>query len=464
LSNLQEWVYNKSPIGIQNLAASVYGHNLAVKKYSKGFNRTLNSLEKSEHLNTRDLVELRTRELRRIVKYAYENVPYYRYTFKKHRVNPDDIRSINDIKKLPVLTKEEVRLHSKSLISSEFNRWQYDVRHTSGTTGTALTLVWGHDAIMKEYAFVERIRRRSGKLSSRMTHITLTGRLIIPPKQKAPPFWRVNKSEHQYLFSMHHLTNSNLSGYIEKIKELQPVYIEGYPSLISVVAEYILQNAIELKSIKAVFTSSETLFLYQRERIEKAFKCKVFDRYGSTELAASIGECEFGSYHEDGEYGIIEYLRDGEDVTENEAGEMVCTNFINSAFPLIRYKIGDLAKPSMQLCPCGRALPLVSEVIGRMDDVLITKNGAYLGRLDHIFKETHNIKESQVIQESADKVLVRVVPWSGYSEKDSKHLLNEFSKRLGEGMEIQIQIVNKIEREKNGKFKAVISKVKSNLQ
>ncbi|TRZ51239.1 MAG: phenylacetate--CoA ligase family protein [Dehalococcoidia bacterium] len=459
MNNLQEWVYSRSPTTVQNLIVSVYGYNWANKKYSKPFKKMLNSLEKTERLSKEDLIRLQTKELRRLVKYAYNNVPYYHKVFKTHNVIPDDIKAIDDIKRIPILTKEEVRFNSKELISTEYHRWQYDVHHTSGTTGTALDVVWGHDATMKEYAFVERMKRRAGEVNSRELHVTFGGRTIVPMKQRGASFWRFNRAENQYLFSMHHLNKENLDYYIEKIRELHPSYIEGYPSLIFVVAEYMLEHEIESIPVKAVFTSSETLLDYQREKIEKAFQCKVFDRYGVTEIAASIGECELGSYHVDAEHDIIEFLKDGEDVSENEVGEMVCTNFINYAFPLIRYKIGDLAKPIGDSCPCGRGLPLVKEVIGRIEDILITRKGAYLGRLDHIFKEMRNIKESQIIQESIDNVTVKVVPRLGYSEKDSKRLLEEFNKRLGGDMNVEIQFVDEIPREKNGKFKAVISKV-----
>jgi len=459
MNNMQEWLYNKSPVPAQNLIVSVYGYSWANKKYSRPFRRIINKLEQTERLSKDDLIKLQTKELRKLVKYAYTNVPYYHKIFKINNIMPDDIKTIEDIKKIPILTKEEVRFNFKKLISSNYHRWQYAVHHTSGTTGTSLDIVWGHDANAKAYAFVERIRKRAGVVSSREPHVTFGSRMIVALNQRGPPFWRVNHAENQYLFSMHHLTKKNLPYYIEKIRKLCPSYLEGYPYIISVVAEYMLENEIESIPVKAVFTSSETLLAYQREKIEKAFQCKVFDMYGMTEIAASIGECELGSYHIDAEYGVIEFLKNGEDVSENEVGEMICTSFINYAFPLLRYKIGDLAKPVEASCPCGRGLPLVKEVIGRIDDLLTTQNGPYLGRLTHIFKEMRNIKESQIIQESIDKVIVNVVPRLGYTEKDSNRLLEEFNKRLGADTEIEIQFVDEISREKSGKFKAVISKV-----
>jgi len=442
---------------------SSYGNILARKKYTSHFKETLQEIEKSERFDKKVVDELQLKQLRQLVKYAYENVPYYNSKFKANGIAPDVIQTIDDIKKIPILTKEEIRANSDKLISSRYSRFGYDIHHTSGTTGTALSIVWSKDATMKEYAFVERIRRRTGDLNSTKTHITFGGRLIVPLDQKGPPFWRVNRSENQYLFSMHHLKDKNLPCYIKKIRELKPWYIEGYPSLVYVVAEYMIKNSEKPIPLKGIFTSSETLLAYQRRSIEKAFHCKVFDRYGSTELAASMGECELGGLHIDSEYGIIEFLENNEEVSQNEVGEMVCTNFINPAFPLIRYKVGDIAKPTSDLCSCGRTLPLVKEVIGRIDDVLITKNGAYLGRLDHIFKETIHIKESQIIQESIDRVIVRIVPRIGYSNKDSSYLLDEFRKRLGDNMEIEIEFVNSIHRQNSGKFKAVISKVKMPL-
>ena len=452
-----ELIYSISPVPVQNIIMSAYGYYWAYLKYSRNFDHLLKWLEKTEHLSRRELLELQTRELKRVINYSYYNVPYYRRVFRKHDLKPDDIKTIEDLKKIPILTKEDVRYNFKSLISQRYHRWQYSIKHTSGTTGTALNIVWSNEATMKEYAFVERIRRRAG-VDSRELHATFAGRIVVPLRQTKPPFWRYNSAEKQYYFSMHHLTKENLKYYTEKLRQIHPSYIEGYPSLIYVIAEYILKYEDPIP-IKAVFTSSETLLSYQREIIEKAFQCKVFDRYGMTELAASIGECEEGGYHIDAEYGIIEFLKDGEEVSEGEVGEMVCTSFINDAFPLIRYKVGDLARPMESTCSCGRTLPLVKEIIGRIDDILITKRGAYLGRLDHIFKEMHNIKESQIVQENIDKIIVKVVPREEFSEKDIGKLIEEFQKRLGSDMEIEIKLVDQIPREKSGKFKAVISKV-----
>lgn len=457
MNRLEELIYNISPIFVQNIIMSVYGCYWARLKYSRNFDHFLKWLEKTEHLGRKELLELQTMELKRIINYSYYNVPYYRRIFRKHDLKPDDIKTIEDLKKIPILTKENVRYNFKFLTSQKYRRWQYSIKHTSGTTGTALNVLWSNEATMKEYAFVERIRRRAG-VDSKEPHATFAGRIIVPIRQTKPPFWRYNLAEKQYYFSMYHLIKENLKYYTKKLRQIHPSYIEGYPSLIYVVAEYLLKYEDSIP-IKAVFTSSETLLSYQRERIEKAFQCKVFDRYGTTELAASIGECEEGGYHIDAEYGIIEFLKDGEEVSEGEVGEMVCTSFINDAFPLIRYKIGDLARPVKDTCTCGRLLPLVKEIIGRIDDILITKRGAYLGRLDHIFKETLNVKESQIVQESVDKIIVKVVPREEFSEKDIGKLIEEFQKRLGNDMEIEIKIVDKIPREKSGKFKAVISKV-----
>jgi len=461
MNRLVELIYNISPIFVQNMIVSIYGLYWAHLKYSTNFGHFLKWLEKTEHLSKKESLKLQTRELKRIINYVYYNVPYYKRMFRKHNLKPDDIKTIKDLKKIPILTKEDVRYNFKSLISQKYHRWQYSIKHTSGTTGTALNVVWSNEATMKEYAFVERIRRRGG-VDSREPHATFAGRIIVPLRQTKPPFWRYNCAENQYYFSMHHLTKENLKYYTNKLRQVHLSYIEGYPSLIYVVAEYILKYEDPLP-VKAVFTSSETLLSYQRESIEKAFQCKVLDRYGMTELAASIGECEEEGYHIDAEYGIIEFLKDGEEVSEGEVGEMVCTSFINDAFPLIRYKIGDLARPMEGTCSCGRTLPLVKEIIGRIDDILITKRGAYLGRLDHIFKEMHNIKESQIVQESIDEIIVKVVPREEFSEKSVKQLIAEFQKRLGDDMEIKIKIVDKIPRERSGKFKTVISKVPFSL-
>ncbi len=171
-----------------------------------------------------------------------------------------------------------------------------------------------------------------------------------------------------------------------------------------------------------------------------------------------MSECEEGNLHVDMEVGIVEVDRH----TESEhtlTGELICTGLHNHAMPLLRYRTGDVATMLKGPCPCGRSGQVFTQIDGRREDYVLTPNGAKVGRMDHIFKDALNVKESQILQEEADALIVKIVRRPGYSSKDEADLLTEFRTRLGGGMRIDFKYVDDIPRLPNGKFRAVVSRI-----
>ena len=263
------------------------------------------------------------------------------------------------------------------------------------------------------------------------------------------------------MFSSFHLSRDNIPCYIKALEKIQPVYIDSFPSAISAIAKYLVENSIEIKlHLKAIITSSETLYLEQRELIEKAFRTKVVDQYGSAEMVAFIGQCENGNYHVNPEYGIVELLdEDGKPVEEGETGQLVVTGFLNNVMPLIRYQIGDSAVFSLENCTCGRNFQVIKELSGREDEQIRTRDGRSISRLASIFKGMPLIKEAQIIQNDIDNIVVKVVRAPGYEEWMQKDFIKELKKRVGYEINVSVNYVNSIPRTKNGKFRSVISHV-----
>jgi phenylacetate-CoA ligase len=211
----------------------------------------------------------------------------------------------------------------------------------------------------------------------------------------------------------------------------------------------------------AIITSSETLHDYQRSSIEKAFECRVFDHLGSAEMVTLISQCEHGSYHVNPEYGLFEILNhDGRPVQAGSSGELVCTGFINMAMPLIRYSLGDTVSLSESKCGCGRAFPVVKEITGRTDDLIIACDGSKVGRLDPIFKGVEqNIKEAQIVQKEIGKIVINIVPSGDQESVNAKQIVHELRRRTGECMDIRINYLESINKTKAGKFRSVISEL-----
>jgi phenylacetate-CoA ligase len=461
---LTRYIYKHSPWMLQNLLASFYSYLESSHKYGKSYNQYFEYLNKTQLLNLSQLKILQVEKLKRIIEYAAANVPYYTEMFKKLNVNPNDISSVADLGILPILSKDEVRMNFKKLISKEYMKKEYLIGYTSGTTGKPLKLAFSKESYQKEQAYIW-FHRSWGGANYKEKTATFAGHMVIDIKKDKPPFWVENRHENQIIFSSYHMNLENLKFYVEKLIRFKPELIWGYPSSIYLLASFVEQNYITDINPKAIFTSSETLLDFQREKIEKAFKSKVFDYYGNSEMTAKILECEEGGLHIQHDYSIVEFLDYNDFPVKNgQEGRMICTGFMNFAMPLIRYDTGDLAIPTNRACSCGRQSQLVDKIVGRIEDFIITPQGRLIGRLGGlIFREIKNVQEAQILQEDKNTLIVKIVRLSGYTNKDSKQIISTIQMRVGPDMNIKLEFVDHIPRLANGKFKFVLSKIPSHI-
>jgi phenylacetate-CoA ligase len=193
--------------------------------------------------------------------------------------------------------------------------------------------------------------------------------------------------------------------------------------------------------------------------VEAAFGCRVFDHYGAAEMVALVTQCEHGRYHPNPEFGILEVLVDGRPAAPGERGQIVATGFVNTVMPLIRYLTGDSAVVGEPGCPCRRAFPVLEQIEGRFDDVVITPDGRRIGRLDPIFKSVTSFYETRIVQTSPSRVRVEIVPAERYDPADEVQLVDELRRRLGSSMQIEIARVQSIPRTASGKLRAVVNEV-----
>ena len=305
------------------------------------------------------------------------------------------------------------------------------------------------------------MRRRVG-LDIRDPHLSFAGQIIVPFGQERPPYWRTNAYGGQTLFSIYHMTPSNLRTYVDAVHSTPARYVQGYPSSIHLVARALLEAEHPLPQgrLAGVFTSSESLLAFQRRTIEKAFGAPILDRYGVSEFGVSMTECEEKRLHVDMEFCIVE-VEVTEANDEFETGPLLITGLAHDATPLFRYRIGDVGTRAKRPCPCGRSGDSFLEVDGRMEDYVLTPDMRLIGRLDHVFKEQLDVAEAQILQDTKDATEVLVVPRETYTRESERRLIRELRSRLGREIELHIHLVESIPREPNGKFRAVKSRVGS---
>ncbi|HVP06633.1 MAG TPA: hypothetical protein VMS71_02235, partial [Candidatus Acidoferrum sp.] len=407
------------------------------------------------------LKEYQDERQRMLVNHCYERVPYYRDLMTKNKLKPSDLRSVDDLAKLPPLTRDDIRTHLHEMVADNIDHSRLILGHTSGTTGSPLEFYYdAYTCLIKNVADWRQKRTAGINPGDRMAFFL--GRVVVPITQTKPPFWRKNWLLNHLFFSSFHMSPSNLAIYAQQLKSFRPAAVEGYPSTMFIIASYLLSTN-QTFPLKAAFTSSETLFPHQREAIEKAFECKLYDFYGMAERVVFATECEaHKGRHLNEDFGITEVMSaDGSPAKPGEMGRICATGLHNFAMPLLRYVTSDITALKTSPCSCGRQFPLMEDITTKDEDIITTLDGRYISSsiLTHPFKPMHMIEESQIIQEDRDHIRIKIVRRPDYQDKDSEHLLSEFRKRVGEGMKVEIEFVNSIERTKTGKFRWVISKV-----
>jgi phenylacetate-CoA ligase len=445
--------YSRSPVWTQNLLISAYGLRLRRLRYGRVGRETLARLRQSQWFSTELLGEFQLRALSEVVRRAQADVPFYR----DRAPHGSRIGSFEQLRELPILTKEDVQRAGRRMISDRYSHKALSEVHTGGTTGKPLAIYCDSETLQRNYAFFSRFKEWAG-IPDHARTATFAGRTLVPVGSGAP-YWRHNRSANTMLFSSYHIGAGTLPAYVEELAAFQPALIDTYPSSIEPIARYILDNGITGIRPTAIITSSETLFPAVRQLIEQAFGCRVFDHYGSAEMAALITQCEMGTYHVVPEFGIVEILADGKPVEVGSRGEIVATGFINPAMPLIRYATGDYAVRGEGDCGCGRRGQTIEQLEGRMDDVVITPEGNLVGRLDPIFKAVSSLYETRIVQDELDHVRVETVVVDELGADVQSELERQLRARLGPSMRISIVRVPAIERTGRGTLRTTVNLV-----
>lgn len=417
------------------------------------FYKLLDELERSQWLSYEELIDIQNQKLRKTIRLAYRTVPYYEQLFDRLNLSSEAIDTIEDLQLLPILNRSQLQAQVKQFVSKGFGLKTRS--HTSGTTGSPITLCRDLYSINLEHASIWR-QRRWGKVDLGEPIASLRGDAVVPPDADRPPFWKYVPAENRWLMSSFHLSDRFIPYYLEHLRNCDISAIEGYPSTIYRLACYMRDYQQEPIPVKAVFTSSEVLPNYRRQLIEQYFG-KIFDHYGQSERVAHIAMCEHGNYHYVMDYSIIEFVP-----TEySDLFKIVGTTLHNAAMPLIRYDTNDTVRISHRSCPCGRAFPVIDSIDGRLEDYIATDSGKYIGGITIVFDGIPNIIEAQVIQEKIDLIRILIVPTEKFSDKNQNLLLQNLRERLGYDIEIIFQKVESIPRTKSGKFNSVVSKLQS---
>jgi phenylacetate-CoA ligase len=451
-------IYSSLPVYGQHMAVSSYGLYWYFLRFGRGYNKYLKEYRYREKWLKCQWDIWQQNKLIELLQMSTENVPYYKYEWDK---KAREAARLGLLKELPLLGKEPIRSTPEYFLRTDRKFLKKYCFHTSGSTGTPIKAYFTANEIRKTTAIREARSANWAGVSYKIPRATFSGRLVEPDPNSLGPFYRFNLIENQVYFSPFHLKPDTAKYYISALKKHKIKWITGYAVSLYLLAKFIVEKKLSIPVLNAVITTSEKLTDNMRKIMEIAYNCKIYEEYSTVENVLFASECKKGNLHVSPDIGIVEILRpDNTHCEPGEIGEVVTTCLFREYQPFIRYRIGDLAAWDDQPCSCGIHMPIIKDVVGRIEDVVIGPDGRRLVRFHGIFVDQPHIREGQIIQEKINLIKVKIITTDGFNDHDIEEVKNRILKRLGKHVKVMIEIVEQIPRTKSGKFQAVISRLR----
>lgn len=460
MAGIKDKLYQLAPVPLQNLMVSLYGVYWNHLRFSGEFETECAGFRDRERYTAEQWFAYAENKLHDLLLSAYDSVPYYHQAWTG--ITREELArfTVADLPKLPPLEKQVARDNPKQLLLGGTPRKEHLEFYTSGSTGTPIKTFWLPNEIRRSLALRETRACGFAGVSYRMPRATFSGRIVEPNPNSQGPYHRFNFVEKQVYFSAFHLGPNTVGQYLDALRRHHTVWLTGYSNSIYQLARLAEDQKLDAPTLRAVITTSEKITPDMRAVVERVFHTQVYEEYGTVEDVMYVSECEHGRKHISPDAGIIEIVDDQfQPVPNGEMGEVLATGFIRPSQPVIRYRLGDMAIMSNEQCPCGRHMPVLKEIVGRLEDTVYGLDGRRMVRFHGIFVNQPHVQEGQIVQERLDLIRVRVVPKPGFSDVDRDDITHRVQQRLSDGMQVEIELTNAIERTKAGKFQAVVSKL-----
>ena len=430
----------------------------------------LDDLRESQWLSPEKMRELQEHKLRRLVLHAYKHVPYYRDRMLAMGVKPNDVQTLDDLHKLPFLTKDDVRKHLFFDIMSDNHKKSEILKvSTSGSTGEPFVCFVDRDQLEFRWAATLRSMEwtgwQFGDRQVRLWHQTLGLSKTQVVREVADAMLSRRK-----FIPAYEMSDDTLREFVRQIEDFDPALLDGYAESFNFLAAYLQEHGRMKIRPKGIISSAQTLPAGSRKVIEEAFGCRVFDKYGSREFSGIAYECEaHEGHHVVGEGYIVEVLKDGRPAQPGEIGEVVITDLNNFCLPFIRYRIGDLAEAvdPDAACSCGRGLPRLGKIEGRVQSIILGSRGQYIPGtfFAHVLKDyDHCIRQFQIVQTERGAITLHVVKGKRFAEETMAEVLVTLRRFLGDDMRIDVEFQENIEMVRTGKRLATVSKLGIDFQ
>jgi phenylacetate-CoA ligase len=424
----------------------------------------LKRLEQSQWWGAEKVAEFQNRRLQALLRRVVSHNPHYRRFWQEHGVDAGQIRTIADLARLPILTKEHIQAHWRDMISDGYRKGDIVLDRTGGSSGKPLQFAMDRRRYFSRVAAAYRHDRWAGwDFGCRSAYIWGHPQAFLHrPNWRAR--WRNRLLERRIVLDSSSLTPETMLDFLRALQDYRPHVLIGYANSVYLFARFLLgRGSVDLPPLAGVITSAEILGDERRQVIEQCFGCRVFDRYGSRETGIIGSECDrHEGLHLCSEHLIVEVERAGAAVEPGESGLLLITDLSNDGMPMIRYRIEDMGVAMTGICACGRGLTRLGMAAGRETDFLVTPEGRLVSGAAltiYLIARTPGILQAQIVQDRPGAVVLRVVAGEDYGTASEEYLARQIPEFLGTRMVWQVDLVDRIDPLPSGKHAFCISSV-----
>ncbi|MEE9198352.1 MAG: phenylacetate--CoA ligase family protein [Dehalococcoidia bacterium] len=446
--------------GVHRLAARAgfhlrYGRSLLVRRWRE--------LEESQWWPPEKVKELQWQKLQRLSQHAYEHVPFYRQWMKDAGVHPEGIRTPEDYSSLPIMTKADINEHLEEMVADGFPRSRLIKTASGGSTGAPVHLYHDRDFIACYRAAKLRNFKWAGWQPGDAWARIWGSAFDVAPHERLLQRLADRAVRARFLLAFD-LSEEAMARFASTLQRFRPDLIEAYATAMYVFAAHVSSHGVRGIRPRGIICSAEMLLEHHRRAIEEAFGCRVFNRYGGREMGDVSQECEMGSMHINAESMYVEVVTNGRLASPGERGEIILTSLDLYSAPLLRYRVEDVGTLATGKCSCGRGLPMLSSIEGRVQGVIALPSGKYVSGVffPHLFKD-FDVVQYQVVQESLEEVNIRLVAGPGLTEEDKGFILRTIREYTRGELRVRFTLLDEIEAGPSGKFQYTVSNVPLNL-
>ena len=414
--------------------------------------------QRAQWLSAEQIAASQWERLQRLLQHCYREVPYYRQRWRELGIVPADIRNLGDYAQLPLLTKADIRANFDDL-QAESLRGQLLFKATGGSTGEPMRFGYTRESNDRRTAVMWRGYEWAGSRMGRRTLFLWGGAVGEPTRAHQFKDRLYNAVFARRVLNSFHMTEANMASFAAAIDAYRPEIIVAYVGPLVRLAQWLIATGRKIHRPQSIIGAAEALHEFQRTLIEQAFGCPAFNTYGCREFMLIAAECEQRhGLHVNADHLVVELHPPAGATVSTSTGEVVITDLFNYGMPFVRYANGDTATASATSCPCGRGLPLLSRVDGRVLDAIRTPDGHILPGefFPHMLKDVPGLVRFQLVQRRLDQLDLAIVRGPGFDDAGLAYIRREVAKVLGDSVALHCHFVDDIALTPSGKLRVTV--------